>query len=225
MNTNDIVKALDSEISRLRQVRDLLSEQGNNRATRRNNQASKADSDETAPKKRGRPFGSKNSAAAIAREQLSPRQAGMSPEGKERIAAAQRKRWAGQKAAAKKATRVAAKAASDKVARTRASNPPPAKKPSAPKPRPSQPLKKGAGGKKATRVAAAKEANAKTKAALTSSNKGASGLKASVASKTPVKLIPPRPSATHRAAEKITKPLQTTVPAASPSPQPQISIE
>ncbi len=82
MNTQEIISSLDVEINRLRQVRELLAGHPEVR--------------------RGRPKGSTNKAqkAAISfnpAEFLRPKRT-MSAEGKERIAAAQRARWARQHA-------------------------------------------------------------------------------------------------------------------------------
>ncbi len=80
MNTQEIIASLDLEISRLRQVRELLAGHPQVR--------------------RGRPKGSTNKARNTAvsfnpAEFVQPKRT-MSPEGKERIAAAQRARWARQ---------------------------------------------------------------------------------------------------------------------------------
>lgn len=101
MNTNEIVAALDSEISRLRQVRDLLTGQGSASSSRLDGSSSSS----SLPKRRGRPPGSKNKTASVAVEQGVSLRKGMSAEAKERISEAQRKRWAKHKAAAKKMAR------------------------------------------------------------------------------------------------------------------------
>lgn len=111
MNTNDIVDALDSEISRLRRVRDLLSEQG----IARGFALDRTTSLRVQAKKRGRPPGSKNPTASVASDQMPSLRKGLSPEAKERIAVAQRKRWAKHKAAVKKAARDVTKAAYEKA--------------------------------------------------------------------------------------------------------------
>ena len=72
MNTEDILHHLDIEIARLQKVRFLLA----NQAT---------------PTRKGRPLGSKNA----------PKKRTLSPEARAKIAAAQRKRWAAQRKAAK----------------------------------------------------------------------------------------------------------------------------
>lgn len=79
MTTQQILTAIDEEISRLQQVRQLLSEDGSN--PRRTTATSFAFDSNTVARKR-KP---------------------LSKAARERIAAAQRKRWAKQKAAAKKA--------------------------------------------------------------------------------------------------------------------------
>lgn len=117
MNTNDIVDALDSEISRLRQVRDLLSEKG----TTSGFAVERTSSSRVQAKKRGRPPGSKNFTASVANDQVPSVRKGLSPEAKERIAVAQRKRWAKHKAAVKKAARDVTKAAYEKASSPRAS--------------------------------------------------------------------------------------------------------
>jgi hypothetical protein len=80
MQTKDLLKAIDEEIVKLEQARALL--------------MSSTDS-EPAAKRRGRPKGSVNRAAKTTKRT-------MSAEGKARIAAAQKKRWAAQKRAATK---------------------------------------------------------------------------------------------------------------------------
>ena len=72
MNTEDILHHLDLEITRLQQVRSILA----NQAT---------------PTRKGRPLGSKNV----------PKKRTLSPDGRAKIAAAQRNRWAKQKRTAK----------------------------------------------------------------------------------------------------------------------------
>jgi hypothetical protein len=80
MQINEIVAALNQEISRLEQVRNLL--------------ANSAPSEQTG-KRRGRPKGSVNKPAAEIESESPKRQ--MSAEGRARIAEAQRKRWAASK--------------------------------------------------------------------------------------------------------------------------------
>jgi hypothetical protein len=72
MNTEAILHELDLEISRLQQVRSILANQ-------------------KTPARKGRPLGSKNA----------PKKLTLSPEARAKIAAAQKKRWAAQKKAAK----------------------------------------------------------------------------------------------------------------------------
>jgi hypothetical protein len=84
MDTNEILAQIDTEISRLQQAKSLLS---GTTTTKQNPQ-----------KKLGRPAAATlNIAAPIAAKRT------MSPEGRARIAAAQKKRWAKAKKAAKKA--------------------------------------------------------------------------------------------------------------------------
>jgi hypothetical protein len=85
MAIENLISEIDAEIARLEQARALLSGGASPAA------------------KRGRPAG-----VAPATK---PAKRVMSPEARERIAAAQRKRWAKQKAAAKRAAKAPAKAA------------------------------------------------------------------------------------------------------------------
>jgi len=96
MSARDIILAIDAEISRLEQARELL-----------------VGVVQTGVKRRGRPKGSASRATSFNPADFVPRKRrSMSPEGKARIAAAQRARWAKQKASertkAKKATKSAA---------------------------------------------------------------------------------------------------------------------
>ena len=80
MDRNDILKYLNDEIQHLTSVRDLLSGQ------------------QTEPRRRGRPKGVASRAISFNPEEFAPeKRRAMSPEGKARIAAAQKKRWAAQK--------------------------------------------------------------------------------------------------------------------------------
>jgi hypothetical protein len=74
MDTTEIIQTIDAEIARLEQAKALLN-------------------GHTVPVKRGRPIGSKATPAA------KPLRGKMSPEGRARIAAAQRARWAKTKRA------------------------------------------------------------------------------------------------------------------------------
>lgn len=77
MDVNRILSELDAEIARLQQIRTAL--------------AGASGTESAAPRKRGRPKGSKNansSAAAAGRKRE------LSPEGRKRIADAMKKRWA-----------------------------------------------------------------------------------------------------------------------------------
>ena len=74
MNTRDILSAIDAEIARLQSARSLLTSA-------------------TSGKRRGRPRASKSAGA--------PKKRTMSAAGRKRVAEAQRKRWANQKAAKK----------------------------------------------------------------------------------------------------------------------------
>ncbi len=80
MDRNEILKHLNDEIKHLTTVRDLLSGQG------------------AEPRRRGRPKGADSRAISFNPEEFAPqKRRAMSPEGKARIAAAQKKRWAAQK--------------------------------------------------------------------------------------------------------------------------------
>jgi hypothetical protein len=111
MNINDIVAVIDQQITQLQQARALL-----------------ADNESGAPtgKRRGRPTGSVNQvlhkAAAPVAAKSGKRT--MSPEGRARVAAAQKARWAAQKAVGKPANAAAKKSTAKPKA---------AKKQSAPK--------------------------------------------------------------------------------------------
>jgi hypothetical protein len=80
MNIPEILAEIDAEIARLKGIRSLLS--GGSSPT-------------TAIRGRGRPKGSANAATKKAAKST------LSPEARARIAAAQKKRWANQKKAAK----------------------------------------------------------------------------------------------------------------------------
>jgi hypothetical protein len=79
MSIDTVIAGIDAEISRLEQARTLL-----------------AGTASPAPKKRGRPAGA---VKAVAKPMKKKRT--MSPEGRARIAAAQKARWAAQKKAGK----------------------------------------------------------------------------------------------------------------------------
>jgi hypothetical protein len=81
MNTASILAALDEEIARLQRVHFLLSQSDTNR------------------KLRGRPTGSTNAKSTKAAGSTAKKRT-LSPEGKKRIAEAQKKRWAKLKSAA-----------------------------------------------------------------------------------------------------------------------------
>ena len=142
MNKTDILSALDEEISRLRQARDLLADvslpmrnatlaevtsaAASEPAAKRGPGRPKGSGSKavTAPakKKPGRPAGtgSSKSASTEAKESM-PKRRTMSAEGKARIAAAQRARWAKQngEAATKGAAgkKTASKAVASKAAK------------------------------------------------------------------------------------------------------------
>lgn len=88
---DSILSAIDTEIAKLQQARKLLSEASATPAV-------------SEVKRRGRPKGTKNAAKTAAVKTVPARaKRTMTEEGKAKIAAAQKKRWAAQKSAAKKA--------------------------------------------------------------------------------------------------------------------------
>ena len=87
MNQNEMIQSLRAEINKLQRVLDLLLEQT---------------TETEAVRRPGRPKGSANKAASFNPEEFAPKKRAMSAEGKARIAAAQKKRWAAQKAASTK---------------------------------------------------------------------------------------------------------------------------
>ncbi|SEB50598.1 hypothetical protein [Terriglobus roseus] len=89
MNTNEILSAIDAEISKLQQARSILSGYSVPMALRRGPGRPKKTA--TAPQK------------AATAPQVKVVKRGMSAEGKARIAAAQKKRWAAAKKLAKTA--------------------------------------------------------------------------------------------------------------------------
>jgi hypothetical protein len=103
MNTNEILEAIDQEILKLQQARALLADAPAIQAVKPAKPAT--------GKRRGRPKGSVNKKAeVIAPVAEKKSRTPLSPEGKARIAAAQKLRWAAQKkAAAKPAKKIAAK--------------------------------------------------------------------------------------------------------------------
>ena len=104
MNTNEMIAALDEEISRLRQIRELL-----------------GDATQT-PKRRGRPKGSGKKAVSFDPAEFASPKRTISPEGRERIASAQRARWAKQNKTAGRLGRPAgAKTSSVSLAATKGS--------------------------------------------------------------------------------------------------------
>ena len=102
MNQNDIIQSLRAEITKLQRVLDLLLEEAT----------------ETDPVRRpGRPKGSSNKATSFNPEEFAPTKRTMSPEERARIAAAQKKRWAAQKAApTKRPSKTVLSKSSDKIA-------------------------------------------------------------------------------------------------------------
>ena len=93
MNQNEIINSLHAEIAKLQGVLELLTGKP-----------------AEAKSRGGRPKGSGNQATSFNPEEFAPKKRTLSAEGKARIAAAQKKRWATEKAAAP--NRRAAKAVS-----------------------------------------------------------------------------------------------------------------
>ncbi len=83
MNHKEMIRSLRAEIAKLQQVLDLVLEHS---------------SEAEEVRRPGRPKGTGNRAPSVKPEELSPNKRTMSAEGKARIAAAQKKRWAAQKA-------------------------------------------------------------------------------------------------------------------------------
>ncbi len=106
MNTDQILSALDEEISRLNQIRELLQEIPSPVTRERGSAAVETASSfsDSVRRKSGRPIGSKNKAASSSTPVVARKRTGISPEGKARIAEAQRSRWAKQKAIEKKSS-------------------------------------------------------------------------------------------------------------------------
>jgi hypothetical protein len=96
MQTNEILEAIDQKISQLQQARALLT-----------NQASQLQTG----KRRGRPKSSDSKTAKSAPAAAKTAKRTMSAEGKARIAAAQKARWAAKKRATKSAKSAVAKSA------------------------------------------------------------------------------------------------------------------
>ena len=105
MNRNEVIGSIKAEIAKLQRVLDMLLEQP---------------SEVVEARRPGRPKGSSNKATSFNPEELAPTKRTMSAEGKARIVAAQKKRWAAQKAAPAKRpskTVVARKNVAKKTAR------------------------------------------------------------------------------------------------------------
>ncbi len=116
MNTNELVAALDTEISRLIQIRDLLGGVNGGPSATAIQRAPAHSGNSSESKQLGRPKGSKNKATNSNPEEFATKRRTMSAVGKERIAAAQRARWAKLKGtdAAITSRPIAAKAAAAK---------------------------------------------------------------------------------------------------------------
>ena len=99
MNQNEMIQSLRAEIAKLERVLELLLDEPS---------ASKE------VRRPGRPKGSGNRATSFNPEEFAPKKRTMSAEGKARIAAAQKKRWAAQKSAPSKSANNATPAAARK---------------------------------------------------------------------------------------------------------------
>jgi hypothetical protein len=86
MDVSKIVAEIDAKIASLQRAREVLLELNLNEV-------------ETAPKRRGRPKGSKNVAAA---PKAAKKKRNLSPEGRKRIADAMKRRWAERRKDVKK---------------------------------------------------------------------------------------------------------------------------
>ncbi len=140
MNTTDLLSAIDAEISRLTEVRTLLdgigeSSPSNSRPKVSSIQKASTSGKSAEPKRRGRPKGSKNKTIGLNPEESAAKRRILSPAGKERIAAAQRARWAKQKGSAvakksnaspaqREAAKAAGKTASASIKKGTTRNPP-----------------------------------------------------------------------------------------------------
>ena len=125
MNINELVATLDTEIRRLTQIRDLLADVTDASSLGVTQRIATHSGISGEPRRRGRPKGSKNKATSFNPEEFATKRRTMSAAGKERIAAAQRARWAKQKGmgpveksrptAARAATKSAPRAATKKT--------------------------------------------------------------------------------------------------------------
>ena len=97
MNTTELLAALDIEIVRLTQIRDLLADVNDASSAGATQRAIADSGNSSEPRRRGRPKGSKNKATSFNPEEFATKRSTLSAAGKERIAAAQRARWAKQK--------------------------------------------------------------------------------------------------------------------------------
>ncbi|MBB5060992.1 hypothetical protein HDF16_005728 [Granulicella aggregans] len=130
MNTSEIIEAIDQEILKLQQARALLADVPAIQATK------PVAAKPATGKRRGRPKGSVNKKAeVVAPAAVKPAKRTLSAEGKGRIAAAQKARWAAQKKAAAKpvAKKIAPKPVAKKIAPKPAKKAVPAAKPAAKK--------------------------------------------------------------------------------------------
>ncbi|MBB5060678.1 hypothetical protein HDF16_005414 [Granulicella aggregans] len=111
MNTNEILEAIDQEILKLQQAHALLADAPVIQAVK------PVAAKPATGKRRGRPKGSVNKKAeTVAPVVVKPAKRTMSAEGKARIAAAQKARWAAQKKTSKPA-KAAAKRSLQRSAR------------------------------------------------------------------------------------------------------------
>ena len=108
MNQNEMIQSLRAEIAKLQRVLDMLLDQPRGHEEVR---------------RPGRPKGSGNRATSFNPEEFAPKKRTMSAEGKARIAAAQKKRWAAQKAApTKRPSKTVLSKSSGKIAPIAAKN-------------------------------------------------------------------------------------------------------
>lgn len=109
MNQNEMIESLRAEIAKLQRVIDLLLDQP---------------STVQQVRRPGRPKGSSNRPTSFNPEESAPKKRTMSAEGKARIAAAQKKRWAAKKDSAAPATTGKKSAATNRI--SKAASPKPA---------------------------------------------------------------------------------------------------
>lgn len=167
INQDEMIQSLRNEIAKLQRVLDLLLGQGG---------------EDTEIRRPGRPKGSGNKATSFNPEEFAPRKRTMSADGKARIAAAQKKRWAAQKAATP--DRVVRKQAAS-TEKTSKRVPPK----SARKPAPAAVFKKSAGAGKKTGSTQKRAATVAPRKTATTRSVAKKGIK--LASKRPARQVLP----------------------------------